>query len=421
MSVQPEPLSRRAAGLAPKAFFYARTPMLLIDPGGIIVDTNAACRELLGLDLAGCKGQHVTYLLDRLRSRTEGAFIPPDGIASARFASPRDALSTRQVSELDTADLRAAVSECRYHSARLGPVQLRDSEVPCIDTATGTCAGSVVSLELVDPPPLAAFQKSVDRRLGHEVMWEVYAASYDRILPEMPFYQEVVERHCAAMSRTAVRTVLDVGAGTGNVTVRLLSAGKRVTAVDLSRAMLEKLYTKVEEAWVERLTVIEDTAERLPHLRDEAFDGVTVLLAFFDMDNPIAALGEAQRVLKPGGILVITEPRACFNVAELMAAAEQSLRCRGLLDRLAGDWKRIQTVAPLVRDSVQDVQSRKATAAAKQDWHAEAIFDTLRQDGLTSLTFQESHLGNCATITGSKPYSVVTHGNLIPKPGDSKR
>ncbi|MGH7170423.1 MAG: methyltransferase domain-containing protein [Gemmataceae bacterium] len=408
MSLQPEPFSRRGAGLASKAFFYARTPMLLIDPAGIVIDTNAACRVLLGLDLAGCNGQLYTYLLDRLGSRTSGALLPLDGVTSTHFASPRDDLSARRVPQLDTADLRAAVSECLYHSAAFGPVRLRVSEVPSIDTESGTCSGSIVSLEVADLPALAAFQGGVDRRLGHEVMWEVYAASYDRTLSEMPFYQEVVERHYAAMNKSEVNTVLDIGAGTGTVTTRLLGAGKRVTAVDVNRAMLEKLNIKINEEWRDRLTIIEDTAEWLPHLGDEIFDGVTVLLSFFDMENPIAALGEAQRVLKPGGTLVITEPRACFNVAKLMAAAEDALRARSLLDRLAGDWKRIQTVAPLVRDAVQEVQTRKAAADTKQDWHAEALFDALQRNGFINLTFQESHLGNCATISGFKPSSRAT-------------
>jgi ubiquinone/menaquinone biosynthesis C-methylase UbiE len=225
-------------------------------------------------------------------------------------------------------------------------------------------------------------------------MWEVYAASYDRILSELRFYQEVVERHCTAMSAPAIGTVLDLGAGTGTVAVRLLSAGKRVTAVDVNRAMLEKIHSKMEVGWSERLTVIEDTAERLPHLRDGVFDGVTVLLAFFAMDDPVAALAEAQRMLKPGGALVVTEPRACFNEAELMAAAKESLRAKGILDRLAGDWQRIEAVAPIVRHVVEHGHSRKG---------AETIFDTLRRNGFTDMTFEESHLGNCATIRGTKP------------------
>jgi ubiquinone/menaquinone biosynthesis C-methylase UbiE len=355
MSLQLGPYWQHPTSLSLKALFYTRTPMLLIDPAGVIVDTNAATRELLGLDLAGCKGQRYTYLLNRIRLRTEGPLLPPDGVASTHFATPGDDLYAR---ELDTIDLRVAVGECRYHSARYGPVRLRVSEA-CIDTESGACAGSLASLEVTDLPTVPAFQTGVDRRLGHEVMWEVYAVSYDRILSELPFYQEVVERHHAAMSNPAISTVIDIGAGTGSVTVRLLGAGKRVTAVDVNRAMLEKMDSKREAGWGDRLTTIEDTAERLPHLRNGAFDGVTVLLAFFDMDDPIAALAEAQRVLKIGGTIVVTEPRANFNVVELMTAAEEALRARGHLDRLSRNWKRIQTVAPLVRDAVQDTQSRK--------------------------------------------------------------
>jgi ubiquinone/menaquinone biosynthesis C-methylase UbiE len=397
-----ELLSQQSTGLPLKALFYTRTPMLLIDLGGVIVDTNAAARELLGRDLAGCKGQHYTYLLNGVRPRTEGSLLPADGMAITHFATPVDDIYARRMPQLDTVDLRVATVECCYHSARHGPVPLRVSEVPCIDTESGACAGSLVSLEVADLPTLTAFQRGVDRRLAREVMWEVYAASYDRILPELPFYREVVERHYGAMSNPAISTVLDIGAGTGSVTVRLLGAGKWVTAVDVNRAMLEKMDSKREAGWRDRLTVIEDTAERLPHLRDGAFDGVTVLLAFFDMDDPIAALAEAQRLLKPGGTLVVTEPRAQFNVVELMTAAEEALRSKGLLDRLAGNWKRIQTVAPLIRDAVQDTHSRKIAIGAKQDWHAEAIFDTLALDGFTGLTFQEAHIGNCASITGCK-------------------
>ena len=139
MSLQLGPFSQHPTSLSLKAFFYTRTPMLLIDPGGVIVDTNAATRELLGLDLAGCKGQHYTYLLNHLRPRTEGPLLPPDGMASAHFATPGDDLYARRMPELDTVDLRAAVGECRYHSARYGPVRLASPRCPA-STRSPACA-----------------------------------------------------------------------------------------------------------------------------------------------------------------------------------------------------------------------------------------------------------------------------------------
>jgi len=391
-----------AGNHAAKAFYYARTPLLLVDISGVITDLNAACRELLGIDVAGCRNQHYTYLVDRLRAKIDGELLPPNGIANSYFKGLTGKTTSKTPPILETADLNISVVECCYRSDRFGPTRLRVTELPSIDTASGMCAGSLLSLEPHDIADPTALQTAIDRRLSHEVLWEVYAASYDRILPEMPFYQEVVKRHCTAMEPAPIRTVLDVGAGTGVPTLRLLDLGKRVTAVDINRAMLQKLYSKLDARQAERLAVIEDTAESLPHLPDASFDGVSVLLAFFDMADPLSALRETQRLLKPGGILIVTEPRACFNVDELMTAAEASLRAKGLLERLSADWKRIQSVAPFIRDTIRDIQARTTATPLVQHWNAEAIFEIMHQDGFSNLTFRESHLGNCATIMGQK-------------------
>jgi ubiquinone/menaquinone biosynthesis C-methylase UbiE len=375
--------------------------MLLVDIHGIITDLNAACRELLGSDAAGCRGQHYIYLVNRLRTKIDGEFLPPQGLANSYFRTTDGKAARTSAPVLETADLKLAVIECDYHSSRFGRARLRISELPRIDTATGQCAGSLVFLE---PRDVAKFPIAVDRRLSHEVMWEVYASSYDRILSEMPFYQEVVERHCAAMEPAEIHTVLDVGAGTGIPTLRFVDLGKQVTAVDINRAMLQKFRSKLSPDYAAHVTVVEDTAEQLPQLQDASFDGVSVLLAFFDMDDPRSALMESLRVLRPGGTLIVTEPRACFNVDELMAAAEQSLRAKGLLERLAADWQRIQTVAPLIRDTVRDIQSRPTVTPVEQGWHAEAVRDILTRQDFVNLTFRESHLGNCATILGQKSF-----------------
>lgn len=166
--------------LSEKAFYYARTPMLLVNLAGIVADLNAACRDLLGVDVAGCRGQHYTYLVDRLRPKIEGDFLPPNGIANTHFRVSGGETRSKGMPVLDTADLNVTTTECRYHSGRFGPTGLRVSELPCIDTASGACIGSIISLEPRDMSELTAFRKSIDCRLSHEVMWGVYAASYSR-------------------------------------------------------------------------------------------------------------------------------------------------------------------------------------------------------------------------------------------------
>jgi ubiquinone/menaquinone biosynthesis C-methylase UbiE len=282
-------------------------------------------------------------------------------------------------------------------------MRLRVSELPRIDTNSGICDGSIIFLQPRDMRDVDEFEISIDRRLSHEVMWEVYAASHDRIHSELPFYQQVVDRHCMAMEPAHIRTICDVGTGTGIPTARLLKLGKYVTAVSTNRAMLQKLRNRLGPGYHERLTVIEDSAENLPQLPDAGFDGVSVLLAFFDMADPLSALREAQRLLKPGGVLIVTEPRACFDMDALMKASQEWLRDHGLLEELGEDWQRIETIAPLIRDKIRDIQTHTSATALQQGWHAEAILEILRRDGFASLTFRKSHLDNCATIMGEKP------------------
>jgi len=381
-----------------RGFYFSQTPMLLMDRDGRIRDTNCALRELMGTDLAGSNGQGSDYLESRLRSRLIGEIFPPRGLA--RTVRSRSAAGPWKP-RLD--EVHIVEGGCRYHSPAFGIASLRPVEIPCIDPSIGELEGMVLNLEVLELEQDAAFRSAVRKRWTHEVMWEIYAPAYDRILPAMPFYREVVDRHLAAMRAAAAARVLDIGAGTGSVAVPLLREGCRVTAVDISRAMLEKLSSKLDGAWARNLTIIEDTAECLPHLEGGSFDGVTVLLAFFDMDDPHSALREAVRVLKAWGTLVITDPKACFNVVELTTFAERHIRDQGLYEDLGDDWVRVQSVAPALEAGIHSHRAAGPGLSPRPPWHAEQIHTILRSLGFVDLTFEDSHLGNCATITGRKP------------------
>ena len=89
------------------------------------------------------------------------------------------------------------------------------------------------------------------------------------------------------------RHVLDLGAGTGQLTSVLLDLGLDVTAVEPDGAM---------RALVDpRATGLAGTAERVP-LADASVDGVLVGQAWHWFD-PASAVAEVRRVLRPGGTL----------------------------------------------------------------------------------------------------------------------
>jgi len=122
-----------------------------------------------------------------------------------------------------------------------------------------------------------------DRRLAFGSQAEAYA--YGRLTYPMDAVRWVVP--------PSARTVLDLAAGTGKLTERLLELDVDVIAVE----PLEEMRVLVPAA-AQSMT---GTAEEIP-LADSSVDAVVVGQAFHWFDPP-RALAEIARVLRPGGAL----------------------------------------------------------------------------------------------------------------------
>jgi len=123
------------------------------------------------------------------------------------------------------------------------------------------------------------------------------AAVYERGRPDYP--PAVVERIVAELGVGPGDRVLDRGAGTGGLTRPLLAAGLDVVAVE----PLEHMRAAVARA-VGADRVLDGRAEAIP-LPDAALDGAVCGDAFHWFDGGLAA-AELQRVLRPGGGLVLS-------------------------------------------------------------------------------------------------------------------
>jgi ubiquinone/menaquinone biosynthesis C-methylase UbiE len=126
--------------------------------------------------------------------------------------------------------------------------------------------------------------------------FEAGAASYEAARPGYPDEALAVLHNEVGIGPSS--SVLDLAAGTGKLTRRLVELGAEVTAVEPVAGMRQQL-----EAVLPAVRAVDGTAEAIP-ADDATFDAVVVAQAFHWFDAP-AALGEMARVLKPGGHLAI--------------------------------------------------------------------------------------------------------------------
>jgi SAM-dependent methyltransferase len=101
--------------------------------------------------------------------------------------------------------------------------------------------------------------------------------------------------------------VLDVATGTGRLPRALLRQPPfegRVIGLDLSRRMLRQAVRETVQ-FKDRLTFIWQDARHLP-FDDDTFDGVTCLEALEFTPDPREILAELVRVLRPGGVLLVS-------------------------------------------------------------------------------------------------------------------
>ena len=99
--------------------------------------------------------------------------------------------------------------------------------------------------------------------------------------------------------------VLDVGCGTGVISLLLAQLGHRVTGVDFAPEMLSRARVKARQAG-QSIEFFRGDAEALS-VPDDTFELVTARHLIWTLPNPETAIEEWQRVVEPGGRILLME------------------------------------------------------------------------------------------------------------------
>lgn len=172
----------------------------------------------------------------------------------------------------------------------------------------------------------------IDAREAIRSYWDIDAHSYDHDPGHHPRSAVELAAWRAAFLRLLPpppARLLDVGAGTGFLTLNLARLGYHVTALDLAPSMLNELRRKAEAAGAD-IDVVEGSADQPP---GGPFDAVVERHVVWTLPDPAAALS-AWRKAAPEGRLVLFEGLW----GEGAEAGERARRqARGLLHRLRRD------------------------------------------------------------------------------------
>lgn len=146
----------------------------------------------------------------------------------------------------------------------------------------------------------------------HDVRsFDRFAVPYDLLMPRAD--RAPIDAGFA-YARRPVERVVEVGGGSGRAG-RELDA--EVTVVDPAPGMLRRARGR-------GLSTVRGVAECLP-VRDASADAVVVVDALHHFDDARAAVAEAARVLRPGGVLVVREFDPGTLRGRLLAAAERAV------------------------------------------------------------------------------------------------
>jgi ubiquinone/menaquinone biosynthesis C-methylase UbiE len=134
-----------------------------------------------------------------------------------------------------------------------------------------------------------------DEDFGHSVRTPAERAAWDRVLD-------------LVLPAGGVLEALDIGCGTGFLSLELASRGHRVTGIDFAPAMIAEARKKAVERQFS-IRFADADAEQLPFAAG-TFDMAVSRHLLWTLPHPDAAIDEWVRVLRPGGRLIVVESQA---------------------------------------------------------------------------------------------------------------
>jgi ubiquinone/menaquinone biosynthesis C-methylase UbiE len=329
------------------------SPTYFLDVNLKMVDWNLAFELVFSRSLGRIRGRHVKHFIVELANYDEV-------IAHAQEFTKK--VLKGKIPFVD-------VEPLRYGSEKYGDVSFLKVAAQLHDPQ-GRPRGWSVSL-LIREIDWDAFSRDLLEESRKDKLWSVYSASYDRVLLEFPPNKKLIEDVIAVVP-PGRQTVVDLGAGTGNVTAALLAAGHSVTAVESNLAMLDRLRSK--KMGGKALTVVKASVENLDGLADASFDAAVMVNVLYAVSDPLTCLQGVSRILKPRGVLGLSTTHAETDLDPLLGSIKARLEETGKYHELASDYQLLKDLNKAIEKEI----ARRHTRDDYRQWVQAAGFEIIR-------------------------------------------
>jgi SAM-dependent methyltransferase len=354
--VNPEEHTRRLQELRSVMYQAPRytTPTYFLDTHLAVVGWNVAFELIFRPILGAIRRRHVNNFIIELANQNEV------------FEHARDFTEKVKEGELPLVDLEPLV----YESPDYGKAEFIKVATQLTDADANLKAWSVALLpKKID---WKLFQRDLGERLREDRLWGVYAVSYDALLRGFEPYEDLIQGVISGIPAGA-RRVLELGAGTGNVTEKLLQRNYRVMAVENNPFMLEKM---AEKRLGKNLTLLMESVENTEFDGQHDFDAVVAVNVAYALDDPPRCFRKVAEALRRGGVFTLSTTHSTTNLDALLEGIKDDLVSKGKLESCREHYERLVSVNRTIERTI----ARRYSLEQYKEWLVDTGFDIIRSE-----------------------------------------
>jgi len=177
-------------------------------------------------------------------------------------------------------------------------------------------------------------------------------------------------------------TILELAPGPGYLSIELAKLGNyHITGLDISPTFVEIAQAKAREAGVD-IDFRLGNASRMS-LADNLFDFIACSAAFKNFSEPVQALDEMFRVLKPGGKALIIDLRPDASIKEIETHIREDMHLTGF-NSLLTKWafKSLLLKRAHTKDEIRRFASRSKFKSCTIDDDGIGLYINLEKPGI---------------------------------------